>query len=301
MTDLTPRVLLVDDEPFNIDILREYLENAGYFLDTAIDGDEAWTKLKTRPEHYDIVVLDRMMPGLSGMEVLDRIKQHTVLRSVPVIMQTAMVAQNEILEGLQAGAHYYLTKPFDQDMLLSVMATAAEDRMRYRRVQQAIAATGHALCLMRTASFRFKTIGEARDLASMLASACPDPNRTVVGLAELLLNAVEHGNLAIDYETKGRLREENRWEEEIEARLADPAYADREVEIDFTREPELIRILIKDQGDGFDWHQYLEIDPARALHAHGRGIAMSRLVSFDSVEFLGRGNQVEVTVKLTTD
>ena len=297
MTELTPTLLLVDDEPFNIEILIEYLEHSGYLFDTAEDGTRAWEKLQADPERYDVVLLDRMMDGMSGMEVLARMKQHPVLCSVPVILQTALAAREQVLEGLRAGAYHYLIKPFDQDMLLSVAATAVEDRMRFRQVQEASIAAGRTLALMHSATFCFKTVREARDLAGVLANACPDPNRAVIGLAELLLNAVEHGNLGIDYEEKGRLRDAGCWDEEIDRRLADPVYAKREVKVEFSRQSDVVRIRISDEGKGFAWQEYLDMDPTRLLHSHGRGIAMSRLMSFDTVEYRGRGNEVEVTIK----
>jgi len=291
-------VLLVDDEPFNLEILLEYLEDTGYCLDVAEDGQVAWDKLTADPERFDVVVLDRMMPGLSGLEVLQRMKQHPVLQSVPVILQTALAARDEILEGLQSGAYYYLTKPFEEVMLQSVLQTAVADRQRYRQAQQDSKAAGRTFGLMREATFVFRTIESARDLAVVLANACPDPKRVAIGLTELLLNAVEHGNLGIGYREKSLLCKAERWDEEIAARLADPAYADREVLVTYRRVNGTISVRIKDQGKGFDFSRYLDMDPARAFDIHGRGIAMSRMISFDSLRYHGCGNEVEVTVNV---
>jgi CheY-like chemotaxis protein/anti-sigma regulatory factor (Ser/Thr protein kinase) len=292
-------ILLVDDEPFNLDILLEYLEDAGYALDVAEDGRQAWEKLEAAPENFDVVLLDRMMPGLSGLEVLERMKAHPVLQSVPVILQTALAARAEIVEGMQAGAYYYLTKPFEEAMLLSVLQTAVADRQRYRLAQEDSKAAGRTFGLLREATFVFRTPESARDLAVVLANAFPDPKRVAIGLTELLLNAVEHGNLGISYEEKGRLREEERWSEEVAARLADPAYAGREVTVVYRRDDDEIRVRIQDQGDGFEFQRYLEMDPARAFDSHGRGIAMARMLSFDTIDYLGRGNEVEVSIALS--
>jgi CheY-like chemotaxis protein/anti-sigma regulatory factor (Ser/Thr protein kinase) len=294
----SPRILIVDDEPLNVDILLEYLEDYGYELDTAEDGQEAWEKLEAAPDHYDVIILDRMMPRLNGLEVLERIKRHPIMQSIPVILQTAVAAKDEILEGIQAGAWYYLTKPFDQALLCSILHTAIEDRQRYRRMQEESNAAGRTFGLMCEARFRFRTLEAARDLAMVLANACPQPSKAVIGMSELLVNAVEHGNLAIGYEEKTRLREEQRWEEEIACRLRDPLYADRQVEVHYRRDPNAVEVVIVDQGEGFDWKKYLEMDPARAFDTHGRGIAMSRLISFDNIEYRGRGNEVVVRVEL---
>lgn len=301
MNDATPRILIVDDEPLNVDILVEYLEDSGYLIDTAGDGQEAWEKLEADPGGYDAVILDRMMPRMNGMQVLERIKRHPVMQSLPVILQTALAAKDQILEGLQAGAYYYLTKPFDEDMLLSVLSTAVGDRMRYRRALSDSDVAARTFGLLHEATFCFRSLHSARDMATVLANAFPDPRRVAIGLSELLVNAVEHGNLGISYDEKGRLREDNRWEQEVEARLADPAYADRQVTVRYIREPGCIRVNIRDEGQGFDWSNYLEMDPTRAFDTHGRGIAMSKAISFDAIEFRGCGNEVEVRVDLPKD
>jgi CheY-like chemotaxis protein/anti-sigma regulatory factor (Ser/Thr protein kinase) len=296
MTGTEPRVLLVDDEPLNLEMLTEYLEASGYALDTAEHGASAWAQLEATPERFDVVLLDRMMPGLNGLEVLKRIKQHPVLQAVPVILQAALTARDEILEGLEAGAYYYLAKPFEEAMLLSVLRAAVADRQRYRQAQQGSDLAVRPFGLMREATFSFRTPAAARDLAVVLANACPDPQQVAIGLTELLLNAVEHGNLGITYEEKGRLREAGGWEDEVAARLADPRFAGRVVQVDYRRDAGAVTVRIRDGGEGFDYTKYLDIDPSRACDLHGRGIAMARSVSFDRLEYRGSGNEVEVAV-----
>ncbi len=293
-----PTVLIVDDEEFNVDIIMEYLEDGGYNLETAYDGIEAWEKLQAAPEHFDVILLDRMMPNMNGMKVLSKIKEHPVLRNLPVILQTALTSKKEVLEGMQAGAYYYLTKPFEETMLRSVMATAIEDRKRYKQVVDESKQFGRTFDYMNDARFEIQTIDAARDLATALSNACPEPGRVVIGLLELLLNAVEHGNLGITYDEKSELKENDTWEEEINKRLADPTNQNKFVDVSFKREDEGVRIVIKDQGEGFDWEPYLEMDPSRMFDSHGRGIAMSRAISFDNTEYRGCGNEVEVYAAL---
>jgi CheY-like chemotaxis protein/anti-sigma regulatory factor (Ser/Thr protein kinase) len=295
---VTPTVLLVDDEPLNVEILLEYLEDTGYKVETAEDGQMAWDRLDADPGRYDVVLLDRMMPGLSGMQVLERIKQHPVLKSVPVILQTAMAAKEDIVDGLKAGAYYYLTKPFDEDMLLSVLSTAVDDRQRYMQALSDSDVASRTFGLMHEAAFAFRDLHSAHDIATVLANAFPDPKRVVIGLTELLVNAVEHGNLGITYDEKSDLRAEDRWEQEIEARLADPANAAKQVRVEYLRCDDAIRVRIRDEGEGFDWQKYVDMDPSRAFDTHGRGIAMSRMISFDAVTYYGNGNEVEVEVRI---
>ena len=290
-------VLIVDDEPINQEILLEYLAADGYELETADDGAAAWSALEASPEKYDIVLLDRVMPCMDGMDVLRRMKAHPVLRYVPVILQTARAAVEEISEGIEAGAYYYLTKPYDERVLRSVVATAGEERARYVALVEEGRRSALAASIAESARFELRDLDEAHALAVFLANACPAPEAAVTGFAELLINAVEHGNLAIGYDEKSRLKADGTWGEEIARRLADPRNADKRVLVEFHRDGGCVEVTIRDEGEGFDWHRYLGFEPDRALDNHGRGIAMSRLLSFDELEYRGCGNEVVVRVQ----
>ena len=289
-------ILLVDDIATNLEILEDYLEGSGYHLASARDGIEAWTMLEREPDRFHAVLLDLMMPGMTGMEVLHRMKAHPTLTQVPVIIQTAATSPSQISEGLAAGAHYYLTKPFEKADLLSILATAVRDREAYLAVQRELASSAATLQLLHNGTFRFQTLEEARQLAALLAHAYPAPSRVVTGLLELLLNAVEHGNLGISYHEKTRFLEDGTLDDEIARRLRNPAYANRHASATFIRHGEALHLSVIDEGAGFDWRPFLELNPQRAFHSHGRGIATARMFSFDKLEYHGTGNHVETVV-----
>ena len=148
--------------------------------------------------------------------------------------------------------------------------------------------------------YQIRTLQEARDLAHALAEAHPDPDRVVIGLTELLVNAVEHGNLGITYEEKADLLERGAFDAEIERRLALPELAARRVRVTLRRDPEGIVTRIEDEGEGFDWHPYLDREPDsdRALDNNGHGIAIARGMSFDDLSYDGRGNVVVALVRI---
>jgi DNA-binding response OmpR family regulator len=292
LPDQPSRVLIVDDDRFNREILVEFLDGEGYELSTAVDGEQAMAELAVRDHVFDAVLLDRMMPGMDGMEVLRQIKSTPDLRWLPVIMQTAAAAKDQVVEGIEAGAFYYLTKPFDMAMLRSLVRSAVESSLTQRRLQAEVEQHRVMIGMMNRASFTLRTPEEARRLAVLVANAAPEPDRAVLGLSELLLNAIEHGNLGLTYADKSRLRENGTWEVEVARRLSLPEYAQRTVSLEFRRDGNAVEVLITDQGNGFDWRPYLELDASRAFHAHGRGIALARKLSFDSLEYRGSGNQV---------
>ncbi|MBQ3108164.1 MAG: response regulator transcription factor [Clostridia bacterium] len=102
------RILLVDDEPLIIKGLRFSLAQDGYEVDSACDGNEALEKILG--EEYDIILLDVMLPGMSGIEVCQRVRETS---DVPIIMLTAKGEDMDKILGLEYGADDYMTKPFN--------------------------------------------------------------------------------------------------------------------------------------------------------------------------------------------
>ena len=291
-------VLVVDDEPIGREILTENLVVDGYAVIEAASGEAAWQLIDATPARFDAILLDRMMPDMDGIEILRRVKRRADMRHVPVIMQTGMTADADVLEGLQAGAYYYLTKPFSADTLLAIVAAATRDYRGHRELEDEVKRQGRILSCLASARFVFRTTDEARALAALLANVAPEPGRVVLGLSELLLNAVEHGNLAIGYQEKSQLIGADRLHAELQRRLDDPRFRGRQAEVEIRRAGDELLFVIRDQGAGFDWRSYLEMSPERAFDTHGRGIAMSRLLSFDRLEYRGCGNEVEAAIKL---
>jgi two-component system alkaline phosphatase synthesis response regulator PhoP len=107
-------VLVVDDEPKLVKVVREYLEHDGYRVVSAGDGREALERF--RKERPDLVVLDLMLPELDGLEVCRRLRRES---QVPIIMLTARAEEVDELIGLELGADDYVTKPFSPRTLLA--------------------------------------------------------------------------------------------------------------------------------------------------------------------------------------
>ncbi len=289
----TGTILLAGADPARTADVGRMLEEAGHTVVITGSGGDVLGHLKHAPLRFDAVIMPREAPGIDGLDVLNKIRSHPVLKFVPVVLESPDQDDRALMEGLRAGAHYYLRSLLDRDLLLTVAHTAVGDHLNYREMQRTIEHCEGRLTVMQAGHFQFRTLDEAQLLGKLLASAYPDADVVVVGLTELLVNAVEHGNLEIGYALKSRLLEEGTWREEIERRLATVPYRDRRVDVTFQRQPGEIRLSIRDQGPGFDWQSYLEIRPERVLDTHGRGIAIARQVSFDEVEYRDDGNEVE--------
>ena len=176
--------------------------------------------------------------------------------------------------------------------ILAIVSSALSQLAEYKTLQDEVQKAVSTMNLLDNGCFHFRTIEETRDLALILAKMAPQPVRLISGLTELMVNAVEHGNLGITYEEKGQLNEQRGWHQEVERRLALAENLNKKATIYIERDDAEIRFRIIDQGPGFDWLRYLEIDADRADNTHGRGIAMSRMLSFSKVELKGNGNEV---------
>src|SRR5207302_8229460 len=110
-----PRILIVDDEPFNLDLLEQELELLGYGSVRAVDGRNALERLQS--EAFDLVLLDVMMPGIDGFGVLERMKSHPKWQHIPVIMISAMTDMASVVRCITNGAEDYLPKPFEPILL----------------------------------------------------------------------------------------------------------------------------------------------------------------------------------------
>lgn len=287
-----PLVLAVDDDRTLRMMLVNMLEELGYSVLEAQNGKQALDIILERKDEIDAILLDREMPVMNGMELVARMKEKKDLRNMPIIMQTGSDKPEQIKQGIDAGVFYYLTKPVNQDILKSVLSAAVRESEQKRTLVNELQKHKTSFNLIDTCKFHVKTLAEAEHLATFLANCFPESERTIGGLAELLINAVEHGNLGIGYTEKTWLVEMGTWREEIEKRLILPEHKNKLVDITYRRKPEGFFVTIRDDGIGFEWRNYLHIDPARAGDNHGRGIAQANAISFDKLTYNEVGNEV---------
>jgi two-component system alkaline phosphatase synthesis response regulator PhoP len=114
---LARKILTCDDEKNIVRLIQVNLERQGYEVVTAYNGRECLEVVAR--EHPDLIVLDLMMPEMTGFEVLDELKKSPETENIPVIMLTARTADQDVLRGWQAGVECYLTKPFNPIELIT--------------------------------------------------------------------------------------------------------------------------------------------------------------------------------------
>ncbi len=130
--DKIPRILIVDDEPFNVDYLEQELEDLNYQTITAANGKDALEKIGA--EKPDLVLLDIMMPIMDGFTVLEKVKADSEIRNIPIIVISANNDLPNMVKGIELGAEDYLPKPFEPTLLKARIQSCLEKK-RLRDLQ----------------------------------------------------------------------------------------------------------------------------------------------------------------------
>ncbi|MCE5230333.1 response regulator [bacterium] len=290
-------ILVVDDQQQILDFLREILSSEGFEVLTASNGVDA---LRLYQEHRPAFTLtDISMPQMNGIELLKQIK--ALNAEAVVMLMTGDGAEAWAIEALRGGAVNYFNKPVDIKELLNTIQRYASlaagydfelfatDFLREERLHMELkndlVQINHAVQLIVN---RCRSIFPLTDIFLLR-----------FGIYEMLINAVEHGNLGINYEEKTRALEENRLNELIQERAEMPDLARRRVHVDCDITPAGLTCTIRDEGNGFDHSLYSSIqDPGQLFEElgtslHGRGIMLTCL-QFDKVEFNDIGNSVRI-------
>lgn len=289
-------ILLVDDDRTLRAVLALQLEQMGYQIIEATNGQEAYEILQQQWDQIDIIVLDREMPVMDGMEFIQTLKQDNRFDHIPAIMVTGSGQPSQISQGIEAGVFYYLVKPIHYDVLSTLVSSAMEESARVKKLSSLLENQNDSFNLLTEADFVITTISEAEHLSSMLADCYPNPMRVFPGLFGLMTNAIEHGNLGIGYTEKSRLLEKGQWGQEINHRLLLAENIYKNITVNYHKTDQAITVIITDQGKGFDWKSFLTINPDRVLKGNGRGIALACIQSFDKLEYNATGTQVTATV-----
>jgi len=167
---MSKKILIVDDEPFNLDLLEQELADYEYAIERAGDGVEALEK--TESFEPDLILLDYMMPRMNGLEVLKHLRATPKHQGIPVILLTAKATQEDKVAGLDAGADDYVTKPFDSFELLARVRAM----MRLKEMHDTLAEWNRTL-----AETVRKQVSELERMARLKRYLSPQIAETILG------------------------------------------------------------------------------------------------------------------------
>lgn len=130
------RIMIVDDDPHTLEILRRWLQREGYVTVSAEDGPSCLQALEAEP--VEVIVLDVMMPGMDGLQVCERLRQNEKWREIPIILLTAKDDMETRSQGMMLGVSEYLTKPVNKQDLFARLAAQVHARELARRMKETV-------------------------------------------------------------------------------------------------------------------------------------------------------------------
>jgi DNA-binding response OmpR family regulator len=280
-------VLVVDDEAALRSLLRRALEREGFEVAEAADAAGAIGRFRAFAP--SVSVLDLGLPDRDGISLLADLR--TLEPAAVVIVVTG---RGDEESALRAGAASFLHKPF----LLPDLVQEVRQLSAWRAPAAGPAAPAEGAVL------RF-SLGshEARERSAIEALTLPLRDRlneaallgVRIGIGEMILNAVEHGNLGISTAEKEQALADGRFPGLVASRLAMPQNAGKRVWIESRLADGEFRVTVRDEGAGFDWRALAAADPAATLA--GRGVLLARF-HFDEVRWNERGNEVTLVKRI---
>lgn len=229
-----------------------------------------------------------------GLKVLREF--HHISPGTPLVVAAHAVDAFLALESLRLGVMDYLLSPVNVDSFLQCL-----ERVQDRQRSLCVGCMPDTECVVREQ----KTLMFGNDLERLpyfinqavlnVESVCPDVDMLKMALGEIILNAVEHGNLNIGMEEKARAVKKGTFEDLLRQRMKDPELAGRVVTLQVFRDRDLLEYIVTDQGDGFDYRKEFDSDP----HAHigsGLGVQIARNF-FSEVAYEGSGNRVRLVYR----
>lgn len=288
-------ILLIDDEQLVRDELGGLLEDEGYRVITGADGREG-LELFSR-DQPDMVITDVRMPRGDGLSLAVAIRE--LSPTTPVTVITGHGNEQMAIYALRAGVTDFIKKPVRLEDLTAALARMESARQLARQEPSNLPMA--AQLVEHSWTYELQNDLEAvPGFVDVVLGTCtaglPQSKLIELSLAvrELVLNAIEHGNLGLSYTEKSAALEDGSLERVLTQRTRESPYADRRTRVTARRHPHEVVIEIADGGEGFDWRRLPDpTDAQNLLELHGRGILLARL-SVDDLAFNDRGNQVTI-------
>lgn len=281
------KILIVDDNIDLLDYLKDFFMIYNYDVILAETGAEGIDKF--REFMPDIVISDMRLPDKNGNIVVKEIKE--IDRDVPIIIITGYSDHQLILSAMKNGAVDLLKKPFkpnDLKYLINKIETL------FRKIKVKLSASfvqwEKRHIIIRNDIHIIRSVVDF--IFSNIDYISEDVSFMKIGLQEVLINAIEHGNLDITNKEKQELLDRGDYNRILNERMQQPEYRDKFVDINIFSTPEYLKITIQDMGKGFDLSSIPDPEnPENFLKESGKGILMA-IHAFDRVEYNDLGNCV---------
>jgi CheY-like chemotaxis protein/anti-sigma regulatory factor (Ser/Thr protein kinase) len=285
-----PSVLIAEDSATQAQQLQFLLEDAGYQVEVAANGQEALRAIERRAP--DLVVTDLEMPEMNGLQLVETIRKD--FPAVPVILMTAFGSEEVAALALQKGAASYVPKRYLAQDIVSTVAdvlSVSQAAREQQRVLEVLTQIDYQFVLNNDASLIPPLINYLEEtLTGMRLCDQTGLIRVCVALREALVNAMDHGNLEVH--SSLREQDDRHYAEKVAERRRQEPYRNRRVYVTVRVSPMKAEFVIRDEGPGFDPSRLPDpTDPANLEKVSGRGLLLIRTF-MDHVHHNEAGNEI---------
>lgn len=283
------KILVVDDEETVRTILAKFLYNEGFEPIEATQGEQAIELYRMiKPT---LVVSDIMMPKMDGLTLLQKLR--SIDANAIVILMTGYGSEDILLKALRGGAINYFKKPFIFQEMIDFIRHVLEHR---REIDTSQFFSSHLVEESKT--FVFNT--GAADILPIINQVTTHLKNIVaeheivnlkVGIEEMIINAIEHGNLGITFAMKNDAIKKGKWGNLLQSRLEEGENHEKKIFVESELKPSSFLIKIRDEGEGFDWQSLPQLTAEALLSYNGRGIFLTKIY-YDDVLYSQTGNEV---------
>ncbi len=295
------RILVVDDSPSIVTSLSKILELNGFRVDSAFNGSDALRKIHRH--NYDLVICDIEMPGISGLDFLERVRREYE-RDLDVILMTGFLEQDYFLQAIRLGASDFIRKPVESEHIIHAIQTILEKKRSRTEFANLFSLMDNAQLNIVIDPRKFSQFGISKVFnvffkqnLKLSQDLC---NELLTCVDEMVYNAFIHGTLELT--PQQRRYEHDQLQKLIEEKLQEQAIAAKRIRFSFSvnQLDNSISISVEDDGNGFDylsWLQRVAQEPKLNLDDNGRGLSMLYHLS-DRLDFDNNGRKVQITRKL---
>lgn len=281
------RLLIIDDNKDLLEFLRDFFRKNGFDVLLALTASDGIDKFKSFMP--DVVITDMRLPDKPGNWVVKEVK--SVNKKTPVIIITGYSDHHLIVEAMENGATELLKKPFKQKDLKYLLSKI---EILLKRIQVDLSSR---FVLWEKRHYRIPNdihvVPNVVDyLFDRVDYLCENDSFLRIGLQEVLINAIEHGNLEISYSDKQKMLDGGDYNQLLAVRATQDRYKDKYVDIKIFSTPQYLKVIVEDMGNGFDLSALPNLgDPENFFKESGKGILMA-INAFDQIQYNDVGNAV---------
>lgn len=294
-------ILIVDDSVSIVNSLGKILELNGYRVDSAFNGSDALRKI--RQSEYDVVICDIEMPGITGMDFLERVRRDFD-DHLDVILMTGFLDQEYFIQAIRLGASDFIRKPVESTQILRSIKSILERKRYQLDIGKFFTLLDKATVSFELNPLRFSQFGFSkvfhRFMSQNTSLSKDEISEVLICTDEMIYNAYIHGTLGLS--PQERQGDQHTLQQIISERLSHIDIAAKRIRFHYVidHQNSELTIRVEDDGEGFDHEALMEQfrrDPALSMAGHGRGLAVLYHLS-DSMEFFDGGRAIQIRKRI---